>query len=163
MLLQRHLRIVACNTEEQMMDMNAIQVAFASTDMKTVNQHFGSSESFVIYAVTTEKATLKEVAQFQAYAQDGNEDKLAEKFKLLDGCAAVYCQAVGGSAIRQLTAQGIQPVKVSEGAPIQELLESLQTELRNGPTNWLAKAVQKQQKSSDSSRFDEMEAEGWNE
>ncbi|WP_236839447.1 NifB/NifX family molybdenum-iron cluster-binding protein [Beggiatoa leptomitoformis] len=147
------------------MDTSAIQVAFASTDMKTVNQHFGSSESFVIYSVTATSATLREAAQFQAYAQDGNEDKLAEKFKLLEGCAAVYCQAIGGSAIRQLTVQGIQPVKVSEGATIHELLESLQTELRNGPTNWLAKAVQKQQKSGDSNnnRFDEMEAEGWNE
>jgi nitrogen fixation protein NifX len=142
---------------------NSIQVAFASTDMKHVNQHFGSSKSFAIYTVNADNATLKEVAQFEAFAQDGNEDKLVEKLDLLNGCAAVYCQAVGGSAIRQLLARDIQPVKVSECSEISELVAALQEELRDGPTAWLAKAVNKQKKTDDESRFDDMEAEGWQE
>lgn len=161
-LIQRRLQIVACDTKELAME-NSIQVAFASTDMKQVNQHFGSSKSFAIYTVTTDSATLKEVAQFEAFAQDGNEDKLVEKLDLLNGCAAVYCQAVGGSAIRQLLARDIQPVKVSEDSEISELLTALQEELREGPTAWLAKAVNKQKKSDSDSRFDDMEAEGWQE
>ncbi len=159
MPLQRHLRIVSCGTEEPTME-NALKIAFASSDSKTVNQHFGSAKAFVIYLVDTDNAQLQSVAQFEEFAQDGNEDKLTEKFKLLEGCAAVYCQAVGGSAIKQLMAYGIQPVKVSEGADIKELIEALQEELKSNPTAWVAKAVQKkQQKSAD--RFDSMEAEGW--
>lgn len=162
-LIQRRLQIITSDTNEAVDMENSVQVAFASTDMKHVNQHFGSSKSFVIYTVSADAAALKEVSQFEAYAQDGNEDKLIEKLALLDGCAAVYCQAVGGSAIRQLLARDIQPVKVSEDAEISELVEALQEELRNGPTAWLAKAVSRQNKTDDDSRFDDMEAEGWNE
>lgn len=160
-LIQRRLKIVACDTKELTMVDN-IQVAFATTDMKQVNQHFGSSKSFAIYTVNEEQAILKEVSQFENQNQDGNEDKLVEKLDLLQGCAAVYCQAVGGSAIRQLLAREIQPIKVSENSEISELLSALQSELRNGPTAWLAKAVQRQKKDDDS-RFDDMAAEGWQE
>ena len=76
----------------------ALKVAFATTDMETVNQHFGSAKSFALYAVDMENSELLEVAQFGELSQDGNEDKLSVKIELLSGCAAVYCQAIGGSA-----------------------------------------------------------------
>ncbi|MCB1774536.1 MAG: nitrogen fixation protein NifX, partial [Gammaproteobacteria bacterium] len=103
-----------------------------------------------------------EANEFGALQMDGNEDKLATKIEALDGCIAVYSQAVGASAISQLKARGIQPVKVSPGAEIGDLLESLQQELRDGPSSWLAKAVAAVQP-ADPSRFDRMEAEGWDE
>ncbi|MEW8498888.1 MAG: nitrogen fixation protein NifX, partial [Candidatus Thiodiazotropha taylori] len=80
----------------------------------------------------------------------------------LNGCIAVYSQAVGASAINQLKLKGIQPVKISPGASISSLLESLQQELREGPGSWLARAV-KNTMPADPSRFDEMEQEGWEE
>lgn len=163
MALQRRLRI-ASHIEEGTMSIEetGLKFAFASTDMKHVNQHFGSSSSFAIYAVNMEKSSLVEVAQFEDTSQDGNENKLIEKIAALEGCAAVYCQAVGGSAIRQLTMRGVQPVKVSEGVPIAQLIEDIQTELRAGPTAWLAQAIRRQQPRDDA-RFDDMEAEGWQE
>ena len=42
----------------------ALKIAFATTDMETVNQHFGSAKSFAIYAVDMEDAQLLEAAQF---------------------------------------------------------------------------------------------------
>ena len=93
---------------------------------------------------------------------DGNEDKLADKIDALEGCIAVYSQAVGASAVAQLKARDIQPVKVSPGASIADLIESLQEELRSGPAAWLARARQRQRgKSAD--RFDAVEAGGWEE
>lgn len=139
-----------------------LRVAFASNDMKHVNQHFGSTEGFVIYAIDREQATLLEVAQFDKFEHDGNEDKLTAKLALIEGCSAVYCQAVGASAIHQLTAKNIQPIKVSENYEIEALIKELQEELRLGPSKWLAKAIKRQQ-GNDESRFDQMEAEGWNE
>ncbi|MEI6746113.1 MAG: NifB/NifX family molybdenum-iron cluster-binding protein, partial [Methylococcaceae bacterium] len=44
--------------------------------MLHVDQHFGSAQSFAIYAVNPEQAELLEAAQFGNLAQDGNEDKL---------------------------------------------------------------------------------------
>jgi len=140
-----------------------LRFAFASNDMQHVNQHFGAADAFAIYGIDQEHSELLEVLQFAASAQDGNENKLVEKIAGLDGCAAVYCQAVGGSAIRQLTLQGIQPVKVSAGAEIAELIQGIQEELRAGPSAWLAKALRRQQP-VENSRFDAMDdEEGWKE
>jgi nitrogen fixation protein NifX len=161
MTFQRRLQLVRCNTEEDWMNA-ALKVAFATADMKHVDQHFGAAKSFAIYAVGPEHACMVEANEFGKLDMDGNEDKLAAKIDALSGCIAVYSQAVGASAIGQLKAKGIQPVKVSPGAEIAGLVESLQQEMREGPSRWLAKAIA-ETLPADPSRFDAMEAEGWEE
>lgn len=143
-------------------DGTLLKLAFASSDRELVDQHFGSSRSFVIYGVNPEQSQLLSVIEFGDLAQDGNEDKLVNKMELLDGCVAVYCRACGASAVRQLLAKNIQPVKVAEDARIEHLIEEFQTELKEGPSSWLAKAIRRTQ-SGDASRLDTMAAEGWNE
>lgn len=140
----------------------ALKVAFATTDMETVNQHFGSAKSFALYAVDMDNSELLEVAQFGELSQDGNEDKLSIKIELLSGCAAVYCQAIGGSAINQLVLKNIQPVKVHDGSKIKDLITDLQNEIKAGPSNWVAKALS-QNKEPDPDRFSKMADEGWDE
>jgi len=137
-----------------------LQVAFATADRETVDQHFGSAKSFVIYGVNFDDAKLLSITEFGQLNQDGNEDKLMEKLAVLEGCIAVYCRACGASAVRQLLAAGIQPVKVSEGMVIEDLIDALQQELRHGPSTWLAKAIRNQSGAA-SGRFDAMESEGW--
>lgn len=161
MTLQRRLQLIRCNTEDAWMT-GAIRVAFATSDMKHVDQHFGAAKSFAIYAVDPEQACFVEANEFGQLDMDGNEDKLGVKIDVLQGCIAVYSQAVGASAIGQLKAHGIQPVKVSPGAVITDLVESLQQELREGPSRWLAKAIADAMP-ADPSKFDAMEAEGWDE
>lgn len=156
---KRHLKILDSSTEGDWME-TAIRVAFASTDMRHVDQHFGSAESFVIYAVNQDTSKMVDVIQFGDLAQDGNENKLIDKMSALEGCAAVYVQAIGASALNQLRSLGVQPVKVSAGTPIGEMLHALREELREGPRSWLARAIE-QQKNPD--RFEAMEAEGWDE
>lgn len=161
MQLKRTLRVVAADIEEKILE-TSLKVAFATSDGQQVNQHFGSAQGFAIYAVTPDEATLLKMAEFEKQAQNGNEDKLTAKLELLEECAAVYCQAIGSSAIRQLLAKQIQPIKVIEGSEILSLIKHLQEELRLGPSAWLAKAIQRQ-RGWDKKRFDDMEAEGWHE
>lgn len=161
MSVQRRLQLVHSGTEGDWVE-TALKIAFATTDMKHVDQHFGAARGFAIYAVDPEQFRFVEANEFGELQMDGNEDKLATKIEALAGCIAVYSQAVGASAISQLKAHGIQPVKVSPGAEISDLIESLQQELREGPSSWLAKAVAAAQP-ADPSRFDRMEAEGWDE
>ena len=161
MPLTRHMHIVTSTDEKKFME-TALKIAFATTDMETVNQHFGSAKSFAVYAVDMDDAQLLEAAEFGELSQDGNEDKLSVKIALLEGCAAVYCQAVGGSAINQLIAKNIQPVKVHDGSKIKDLITDLQNEIKAGPSSWLAKAIN-QYKSPDPERFKKMEDEGWDE
>jgi len=155
------MQIVQGTDEKKFME-TALKIAFATTDMETVNQHFGSAKSFAVYAVDRDNSQLLEAAQFGELSQDGNEDKLSVKIELLNGCAAVYCQAVGGSAINQLIAKNIQPVKVHEGSKINDLIADLQNEIKGGPSSWLAKAIN-QHKAPDPNRFNLMADEGWDE
>jgi len=159
MALERRLRLVKTGTEANEME-TAVKVAFATSDMSQVDQHFGAAQSFAVYALYPEQAGFAEVVQFGQLAMDGKEDKLAAKIDALEGCIAVYCQAVGASAVNQLRAKGIQAIKVSPGSEIKGLIEALQVELRTGPTAWLARAID-QQKPRDSGRFEDMEQEGW--
>jgi len=161
MALQRQLKLLRPDFEETApMDDNGFRVAFASTDLKKVDQHFGSAERFAIYEVQPEEISMVEVFEFGDLAQDGNENKLMEKFVALEQTLAVYCLAVGPSAVRQLMALGIQPLKVQYGTSINSTLKELQQELINGPDGWLARALASRQEKSET-RFDEMEEEGW--
>lgn len=166
--MQRRLSVVQAPAEagqDEVQTMNSetsLKVAFATTDMETVNQHFGAAQAFAIYEVDPKNFRMVEAMEFGELKQDGNEDKLAAKIGVLEGCVAVYSQAIGASAMRQLAAAGVQPVKVSADSPIKALLASLQEELRSGPATWLARAIEKH-KGPDAGRFDAMEAEGWDE
>jgi len=160
MALIRRMRIVD-KSEEELAMATSLKIAFCTDDMKTVNQHFGSAKTFAIYAVDLGHGELLEVAEFGKLGQDGNEDKLPAKIALLDGCAAVYCEAAGASAIRQIMAAGIQPVKVQRGSQIGDLISDFQAELRSGPSAWVAKALARQGEGMD--KFAQMEADGWDE
>ncbi len=159
MALERRLKLMITGIEAVEMA-TAVKVAFATSDMQHVDQHFGAAEAFAVYAVNPGHAGLVEAVQFGHRAMDGNEGRLADKIDALDGCIAVYCQAVGASAISQLRGRGILAIKVSAGSGIQALIEALQDELRQGPSAWLARAIA-QQKPRDAGRFDDMEQEGW--
>jgi nitrogen fixation protein NifX len=136
----RHLRLVKPTEEKDM----TVKIAFASSDRRAVNQHFGAAEAFAIYEVGETETRLVEVAEFIETSMDGHEGKLAAKVELLGDCAAVYCNAVGAAAIQQLLAASIQPMRVDEGTLIDELLCGLQKNLLNDPPVWLAKHLKKQ-------------------
>lgn len=137
-----------------------LKVAFATDDRALVNQHFGASVGFAIYALDGERGRLVEVAEFAEESMDGNENKLPAKIDALAGCAAVYCLAVGGSAVRQLLARGVQPIRLELETPIEKLLADLQRAVREGGVAWVDKALNRDK---DAGRFDRMADEGWQE
>ncbi len=168
MTLQRRLQLVDCTTEDSWVA-TAVKVAFATSDMTHVDQHFGAAQSFAIYALEQDRFCFLEAAEFgssdaqpEHNVSGQNENKLAEKIAVLEGCIAVYSQAVGASAINQLRARGVQPIKVAPDTEISELLALLQEELKQGPDSWIARAIENSMP-ADPSRFDRMEEEGWQE
>jgi nitrogen fixation protein NifX len=126
----------------------SVKIAFATSNRRAVNQHFGAAEAFAIYELGESETRMVEVAEFIETAMDGHEGKLAAKVGLLGDCAAVYCNAVGASAIQQLLAKSIQPMRVDEGTLIDELLVGLQKNLLNDPPVWMAKHLKKQSKAA---------------
>lgn len=165
MALRRHLRILAGGIKEPLrMTTPVLKAAFATSDRHRIDQHFGTAASLLIYAVSPEEATMVEFAQFGELDRDGHEDKLAAKLAVLGGCAVVYCEAVGGSAIQQLLAIGVQPVRVEPGAAIAPLLAQLQASLRgDSAPAWLSRVLARQRGADRTDRFAAMEAEGWQE
>lgn len=177
MALRRHWRILAGGIEpgragragcerpsaphENPIMTPVIKAAFATSDRHKVDQHFGAASALLIYEVSPDRASVLDLAQFGALDQDGHESKLAAKLDLLQGCAVVYCQAIGGSAVQQLLALGVQPIRVDADTPIRLLLNELQAALHggSGPT-WLQRMVGRRQAGGDA-RFAAMEAEGW--
>jgi nitrogen fixation protein NifX len=137
-----------------------LKVAFATADRAQVNEHFGSATGFAIYQLDGERAKLVELAEFAVESMDGNESKLPARIDALADCAAVYCLAVGGSAVRQLLAHGIQPIRLDDAEPIDALLARLRAAVREGGVPWIDKALHKDM---DGSRFARMAAEGWQE
>jgi len=135
-------------------------VAFATSDVSVIDEHFGSATRFATFRVWADQDELKSVTPFDQAEHDGNEGKLPAKIAALEGCAAVFCRAVGGSAVRQLLAQGIQPIKVEAGTTIRQTLAFLRGELARPTAPWIVKALARSEQ-QDVSRFDTMASEGW--
>ena len=137
-------------------------VAFASMEGDMVDQHFGSAQGFYVYAVNSHSAQLLTSQSFAAAAQDGNEDKLKPKLRWLVGADLVYCGSIGGSATKQLISLGITPVQVKGGPDVDELLDSIQVQLRGEKAFWLQNIInQKARQSTDS--FATTADEDWDE
>jgi len=142
-------------------DNSALLVAFASMDGDMVDQHFGSAQAFYLYAITADSAELIASQSFGQEKMDGNEDKLKPKLAWLVGADVVYCGSIGGSATRQLMSLGVNPIKVSGGPDVEELIADLQQQLNGTPEFWLAKILKNKNADTSESRFDAMDEEGW--
>ncbi len=139
-----------------------LRVAFASADRATVDQHFGAAIGFAIYAIDGERTQLVELAEFPPETMDGNENKLPAKIAALAGCHAVYCLAAGASAVKQLLASGIQPVRLDDEEDIEHLLRQISLAIREGGIGWVDKVL-RQARDAGADRFARMAEEGWDE
>ncbi|WP_319410482.1 NifB/NifX family molybdenum-iron cluster-binding protein [uncultured Cohaesibacter sp.] len=161
--ISRMLTLVDGTIEDGFED-GALKIAFATSDQQHIDQHFGTCERFSIFLVTRDEAHFHQTITFSRAEQDGSEDKLKARIGALEGIAAIYCRAVGASAIAQLKQAGVQPIRVPDGTSIKMQLGLFQEELRSGPAFWILRALEKAQGlRDDPQRFDEMESEGWSE
>ena len=99
-----------------------LRIAFASNDQVHVNQHFGTSMMFALYDLTESHWELVELVEYGSPKKGHDEQKLKYRIEALKGCQAMYCNAVGSSAIRQLLANNIQPLKIDPGQEISLIL-----------------------------------------
>jgi nitrogen fixation protein NifX len=145
-------------------EVHVVHAAFATTDMKHVDQHFGTARRYAIYRVAPHDATLLYAAQFGPEDKDGGEGKLTARIALVRGCSLMYCEAVGGGAIRRLVAQGVRPMRVDSGALISTLVADLQRALSQG-SEVLRKRLPAlaEPRDEDEARFAAMDAEEWTE
>jgi nitrogen fixation protein NifX len=130
-----------------------LRIAFASSDRKTVNLHFGGAESLMLYDVSPGQADLVGFAEFPKVETVGEtgrtgltgtvHDKVIPKLDYIEGCAAVYAASIGASSIRRLMALGIQPIMVDTGHDIVDLLNEVSLALAHGGLAWVDRAKAK--------------------
>lgn len=138
MSLEREMHVVTESADPLRIP---LRIAIATSDLKHVNQHFGSASRLAKFEVTSDSARLAGVCEFSNVQRDGNDGKLVEKLQRLRGQHAVLSTAIGASAVRQLIASGIQPIKLGEASSIEEVLEYFQREIEVGTTHWVNQAV----------------------
>jgi len=140
-----------------------IKVAFATQNRQSVDQHFGSSLGMLIYGIAEQEWHLLEAIEYSV--SDRVHDKLPSRINDLSECSAVFCNACGAAAIRQLIEQNIQPIKVHEGYSIHQLLSEVQQELQQGPSGWLARAMKQREEpetpESSQERLSQLMDEEW--
>lgn len=157
-MTRRHLRLA--ETEGEPTGGPAVTLAFASTDYRHVDQHFGLAAGFVFHRLGPGGHQRVGAAELDDGDADHDCDRLTPRIELLDGCAGIYCIAVGPPAVRRLLQAGIQPRKVATGTPIEAVLGELGEQLQRGrPPAWLQRALGARE--GHERRFDAMETRGW--
>ena len=124
-----------------------MKIAFTSSTGEMIDQHFGQTESFLIWEVGPYEAHYLEALKVGAHGGD-EEDRIAARAKILSECAIVYTMQIGGPAAAKLVAQKIHPMKTNSEVSLKETVERFQEVLRGNPPPWLRKAMNKGQAAS---------------
>lgn len=124
-----------------------LKIAFATTDMHTVNAHFGSAPVMMIYEIGPDNHRLIEAIAFdEVSGEDGghgdeNEDRIEAKVQALSGCVMLFVCAIGGGAAARVVNNRIYPIKLPVPEPLTSVIARVQAMLRGSPPPWLRKLL----------------------
>jgi nitrogen fixation protein NifX len=130
-----------------------MKIAFATTDGKNVDEHFGRAGMFAIYEMTEEGHHFVEIRKFA----DGMDKSVSDtkdmgplhdsavqsKVDRLADCKLVYLTEIGGPSAARLVKKGIMPMKMKEHVAIEIALITLENTIKKSPPPWLRKALGK--------------------
>jgi nitrogen fixation protein NifX len=128
-----------------------MRIAFATTDGKTIDEHFGRAGKFVVYEIAAGGHRFVELRTFadgvdravvdtreQGQAHD---DAVQGKVERLADCKLIYLTEIGGPSAARLVKKGIMPMKVKEPVSIEHALQQLEETIKKSPPPWLRKAL----------------------
>ena len=119
-----------------------MNIAFASSDGETVDQHFGWSKQFYLFKVEEQAFELLEVID-SSEEPEGEQEKLNYKIGTIADADIMYCTQIGPTASKMVQSAGIHPVRVAEGERIADAISSLQAMLAENPPLWLLRIFHK--------------------
>jgi predicted Fe-Mo cluster-binding NifX family protein len=94
----------------------SMKVAFASSDYRHVDQHFGATPRLVVYGVKADRVTLIRVVDFSV--ENGHQtEKIARRIHALEDCVTLFCVAIGEAVFRQLLQVGVRAERVPPTPP----------------------------------------------
>ncbi|MEG3131095.1 NifB/NifX family molybdenum-iron cluster-binding protein [Pantoea cypripedii] len=122
-----------------------MKVAFASSDCRHVDQHFGATPRLVVYGIKQDDAMLLRVADFSVFTGH-QEEKISYRINALEDCVTLYCVAIGERVFSQLLKIGVRAVRVPANTPVSSLLQEIQH-------YWYDKEQRQQQRQRNPDRF----------
>jgi nitrogen fixation protein NifX len=130
-----------------------MKVAFATTDGKQVDEHFGRAGMFAIYEINEgghNFVAMRKFADGMDMAVVDTKDKgplhdsaVQNKVDKLADCKIIYLTEIGGPSAARLVKKGIMPMKMKEIVSIESALEQLLETIKKSPSPWLRKALSK--------------------
>jgi nitrogen fixation protein NifX len=128
-----------------------MKVAFATTDGKQVDEHFGRAGMFAIYEIMEAGHRFIEVRKFAEGLDMAvvdtrdmgslHDDAVQNKVDRLADCKLIYLTEIGGPSAARLVKKGIMPMKVKEIVSIESALNQLMVTIKQSPPPWLKKAM----------------------
>ncbi|MCI4627064.1 MAG: hypothetical protein L3V56_14045 [Candidatus Magnetoovum sp. WYHC-5] len=129
-----------------------MKVAFATTNGRDVDEHFGRADMFGVYEMTQEGYQFVEIRHVADVMEkpldeskeelEAHDSKAIRRVESLADCKIVYLTEIGGPMAARLAKYGIMPIKVKEVVSIEESLEKLYETVKLSPPIWLKRALQ---------------------
>lgn len=101
------------------------KIAFASSDGKVVNQHFGRAKQFLIIEVDDKDYKYVETRVNEPACQDfqHTEEAMEKSIELISDCKAVFIAQIGQGALALVEAKGIKGIE--EPYFIEDILKKI--------------------------------------
>ena len=123
---------------------DGIVVAFATSDLESIDAHFGSTKQFAMYAVNKEGyETVKIVKTSKEELGEGGDSKTDKIINALSGVDIVYFLDIGATAAAKVINNKIFPIKYKEVIKIDDELEKLTSMLSTNPPPFIKKIIEK--------------------
>lgn len=118
-----------------------MKIAFASTDGKNLNEHFGCSLKYYIYSLDESEYNFEKEINASTQIED-HTDKLQYKIDLLKNCDILCVIQIGPGASTMVKQSGLYPL-TSKEEPIEDVLKKLQEMLKENTPLWLKRILLK--------------------
>jgi len=111
-LLQMYSKIIICEVRK----LKTYRIAVASSDGKTINEHFGKAVSFLVYDTGKEGYTFIEKRNVTPLncKSEHTEESLAPNIEALKDCTAVVVVKIGDPVRRAFERNGVSVFEKTE-------------------------------------------------
>jgi len=142
-----------------------VKIAITTNSLTEVDAGFANAGQVVVYDVSAQASEFLDCIQFRG-AKKGlapgeskkgpgggkgcamddltngvTTDRMAERVDALDGCSVLFTLGLSDLHAVHVKRRGIFPVKMEKSRSVDDVVESLQTMLKNNPPLWLRRVL----------------------
>jgi nitrogen fixation protein NifX len=121
-----------------------MKVAFASTNGKHLDCHFGQCPSFSIFEFSEEGYKWLESRSVLEPPPEAEEtDRIGQRLQTILDCKLLFVNSIGNDAAKRVMKAGIMILKSDQGTEVISQLEKMYFMLKERTPLWLTKALRR--------------------